>query len=1415
MAQKSTGPSPPAPQGFTPSTIELVNPMPARPIIVVPYNPIWPDVYLILALVIINALGSRLITIYHVGSTSIPGLHAKPIIDIDMTVADPANEDSYVPALEAHGFTLVMRQPSWHGARMLVLDLRDVGVNLHVFPRGCEEVERHRALREWLMQPDGAEDRGRYYPALLASTRHNAQPRTVPLPHLSTSSDIVLTALAQLAACQTGTARALVSVFDCDSQYIIAEATPTLPLVPNLSAADYDHDLWLCGTAIPRRYGVCEAALYPIDPLTPEGGEGSTTLPILLVPDLRQDDRFSSSLYCAPDSPAIFFAGVPIRTARGVNIGVLSVVDTVSRDDWDPNMTRVLRNASKAIMEHFEAGRAAAAARRGLRMNRGIGSFVEGSSTISGWRHDETVTAFQDDPLLEGALNAHQQDLQRVEEDRIDAQEKEAIAISASQAIDQSFVDSTERVSSRGSTPRHSISSSKSSSASLRSPILHRHPDLRGNSIGAIFSKAANMIRESIEIEGCVFFDAQVRSFGGLSDKTQPSDDGSVAAQSASSSDALSSSGETSAPTCPVLGFATTEASSINGARPSALRATFPEGFMARLLRRYPEGKIFNFGANGDLRLTDSSEDDYYGVTQDMSAHSRGRSSPATSRRRNRPWARHREGSAILKAFPGARCVAFVPVRDSRKDRWRAGGFAYTNTPARVFTIAGELSFLTAFGVLAMSELFRLETLQADKAKSDALSSLSHELRSPLHGVILAAELLHDTGLTVFQGNILHTIETCGRTLVDTLDHLLDFSKINNFASAAKAAVAAQPRSSGAHANSRAWPTNRQVSIEAGMKRLESDVALDVLVEDVVESVFAGFNFQYASMAQLSKHKKTRHVDAEANHRMDAHNAMQDFGSTHMAGSSQVDLGFNRVFLTLDIDPKCSWIFNTSPGAFRRVVLNLVGNALKYTYEGSIVVSLRQERLPVSAVREATLRTRKVVLTVSDTGKGIGEDYLQNHLFRAFSQEDHLSVGTGLGLSLVKQIVSNLGGKISVKSRVAVGTTVTVSLPLVPAGDDSVPVSEDQEFAEHLADLKGLRVLLRGFSETQGDDAVDQAKPSQDGFGRGLTEALCRDWLRMEVLSDVETLVPDVILVAEHAMPGIDVSTFRNPPCVVVCANPLLAFDRSTSADAAHTEGVFEFISQPLGPRKLAKILLLACQRWLTLQGAQPLVVDSLASDIFAKLSLSSSSSQNTANEAEDQALALNRVDGKERPPLSPSDPNVGAIAAAPTSPGPGRALSNPPVLGSYIQTPPAGFSPSPSGNSTASLLKFLLVDDNSINLRILSSYVKKLGRPLSTATNGQEALAAYQAGPERYGCVFMDISMPVMDGFEATRRIRAFEREKQLQPITIIALSGLASESAQEEAYVSGIDLFLTKPVRLKDMAAVLESRNLLQLER
>ncbi len=124
---------------------------------------------------------------------------------------------------------------------------------------------------------------------------------------------------------------------------------------------------------------------------------------------------------------------------------------------------------------------------------------------------------------------------------------------------------------------------------------------------------------------------------------------------------------------------------------------------------------------------------------------------------------------------------------------------------------------------------------------------------------------------------------------------------------------------------------------------------------------------------------------------------------------------------------------------------------------------------------------------------------------------------------------------------------------------------------------------------------------------------------------------------------------------------------------------------------------------------------------------------------------------------------------------------------------------------------KFLLVDDNHINLKVLSTYMKKLGIEYDTAMNGQEAVDLFCRPEQAYSCVLMDISMPVMDGFEATRCIRAHEAQENLERVPIIALSGLASEDAQKEAIGSGMDVLLTKPVKLKTLGNLLESRNII----
>jgi GrpB-like predicted nucleotidyltransferase (UPF0157 family) len=131
---------------------------PATGIEITDPDPAWPRWYAVMAGRIRDALGWRALQLDHVGSTSVPGLAAKPIIDIDLTVADPGREQDYLPVLEAIGFRLVIREPWWYGHRSLVAD--GPRCNLHVFGFDSPELVRHRLFRDWLRgNPD---DRDRY-----------------------------------------------------------------------------------------------------------------------------------------------------------------------------------------------------------------------------------------------------------------------------------------------------------------------------------------------------------------------------------------------------------------------------------------------------------------------------------------------------------------------------------------------------------------------------------------------------------------------------------------------------------------------------------------------------------------------------------------------------------------------------------------------------------------------------------------------------------------------------------------------------------------------------------------------------------------------------------------------------------------------------------------------------------------------------------------------------------------------------------------------------------------------------------------------------------------------------------------------------------------------------------------------------
>ena len=158
-------------------------------IVVVDYDPSWPRRFRKHAAILSQALGSRALAIEHVGSTSVPGLAAKPIIDIIVLVEDASDEAAYLPALVKAGYVLRVREPNWHQHRMCRSPKLDV--HIHIFGVGCVEVVRQFAFRDRLRR--NAEDRLLYesvkrklaredWPALLSCDSHKREVQQLPSP---------------------------------------------------------------------------------------------------------------------------------------------------------------------------------------------------------------------------------------------------------------------------------------------------------------------------------------------------------------------------------------------------------------------------------------------------------------------------------------------------------------------------------------------------------------------------------------------------------------------------------------------------------------------------------------------------------------------------------------------------------------------------------------------------------------------------------------------------------------------------------------------------------------------------------------------------------------------------------------------------------------------------------------------------------------------------------------------------------------------------------------------------------------------------------------------------------------------------------------------------------------------------------
>ncbi|WP_298934195.1 response regulator [uncultured Ruegeria sp.] len=400
--------------------------------------------------------------------------------------------------------------------------------------------------------------------------------------------------------------------------------------------------------------------------------------------------------------------------------------------------------------------------------------------------------------------------------------------------------------------------------------------------------------------------------------------------------------------------------------------------------------------------------------------------------------------------------------------------------------------------------------------------------------------------------------------------------------------------------------------------------------------------------------------------------------------------------LLVDYDLFLPTLFVGDPGRVRQVLTNLVGNAVKFTAEGHVLIR-------VTGVPDASDQTCDIHIAIEDTGIGIDADKV-GHIFGEFNQiEDERNrqfEGTGLGLAITKRLITIMGGSVWVESESGQGSCFGFRMSL-PAAEGPQPAPPD------LADrLKHVMVVE--------DMAVNRAILAKQLGRLGADVTVCASG--DEALAKLDTSI-DLVL-CDHDLPdmdGVELAThlkergWGDLPVVVMSANP-----GAIHADPARhlIEGVLQ---KPI-PR----------------------------SELYSRL------------------MAL------RSPALTPV-----------SSTGP-----------ETVDAEPAGL---PKGRR---LMRVLAAEDNRTNQLILKKMVKDLNIDLRFAANGIEAVDVFEDfDPD---LIFMDISMPKMDGKQATGEIRRFEIETG-RHVPIVALTAHAMTGDDQGILAAGLDHYLTKPLHKK----------------
>ncbi len=403
------------------------------------------------------------------------------------------------------------------------------------------------------------------------------------------------------------------------------------------------------------------------------------------------------------------------------------------------------------------------------------------------------------------------------------------------------------------------------------------------------------------------------------------------------------------------------------------------------------------------------------------------------------------------------------------------------------------------------------------------------------------------------------------------------------------------------------------------------------------------------------------------------------------------------------------------PLRLRQVLMNLVGNAIKFTERGEVSLGAARE------VREGREWLR---VEVRDTGIGISSE-ARARLFGAFEQADGSTTrrfgGTGLGLAISKKLVGMMGGEIGVDSTPGMGSTFWFSIPIVDAGPEapSQPAPVEQ--------LRGQRVLIVD------DNATNRRVLELQCAGWGLRSTLATGALEaLELLRSAQRAGERFELVlVDQAMPDVDGLEFAQK----LRAEPELA-------------------STPL-----------------------VLLSSMLESGDSARLS------------AMGFAACLNKPVREQRLLECIRTVLCGAAATheeAPKAPPPALPVTDASLARTGLRRRPS----------------VLLAEDNPVNRRVAVRMLESLGYAVDVASNGAEAVEALTQ--REYLLVFMDCHMPVLDGLEATRRVRALEPGLGRRH-RIVALTASAMEDDERRCLEAGMDAYISKPFKSADLERVI----------